>query len=138
MRVWALAKELGKESSELVAELKELGFDVTAPASGLTGEEADAIRKAYAALPDAPGPTGASGGAAPEPVKEDASATEGTDEGAQRAQAVENADRGGRDYVLARKGSISAGGVVVQKGGIVNEAVYRALPDRVHPFFDAV
>ena len=27
MRVWELAAELGKKSSELVAELQELGFD---------------------------------------------------------------------------------------------------------------
>ena len=55
MRVWELASELGKKTSEFLAELQELGFAVTAAASGLSDEEAEAIRKAYAALePTAP------------------------------------------------------------------------------------
>ncbi len=130
MRVWELASELGKKSSELVAELQELGFAVTAAASGLSDEEAEAIRKAYAALePTAPSDAArAESDAGP-----GAEAASGADV---KAQAVEIVPRGDGDYVLVRKGSISAGGVVVQKGGTIHEAAYRALPVRVQKFFD--
>ena len=134
MRVWELAGELGKTSSEFLAELQELGFAVTAPASGLSDEEAEAIRKAYAALePTAPSDAARAESEAGEgPEAEAASAP---DVG---AQAVEIIPRGDGDYVLVRKGSISAGGVVVQKRGTIREAEYRALPGRVQKFFDRV
>ena len=128
MRVWELARELGKESSELVAELQELGFGVTAPASGLNDDEVEAIRKAYAALKDAK----------PEEASEDASATKDAEEGTERPQTPQVIPQGDGDYVLVRKGSISAGGVVVQKGGTIREAAYRTLPARVQKFFDKV
>ncbi len=134
MRVWELASELGKKSSELVAELQELGFAVTAAASGLSDEEAEAIRKAYAALePTAPSDAArAESDAGEGPEAEAASAPD------VEAQAVEIVPRGDGDYVLVRKGSISAGGVVVQKGGTIPEGEYRALPVRVQKFFDRV
>ena len=135
MRVWELAAELGKKSSELVAELQELGFDVTAAASGLSDEEAEAIRKAYAALGDTE-PTAVSGGTARSSDAESAGGGDGAQEGVQRAQAPQIIPRGDGDYVLVRKGSISAGGVVVQKGGNIPEGEYRALPVRVQKFFD--
>ncbi len=132
MRVWELAKELGKESSALVAELKELGFEVTAPASGLSDEEADALQKAYAALALAE-PPAASAETSPEPRSE-AEAASGVE--AEASAEPAGVPRGGSGYVLVRKGSISAGGVVVQKGGTIDEAVYRTLPRRVLKFFD--
>ncbi len=135
MRVWELARALGKESSELLAELQELGFDVTAPASGLSDEEASQIRGAYAALGDVAS-TEASGDAASEAtVEEDLAAGEGTTGTKQGAQAPQIVPRPG-DYVLVRKASISAGGVVVRKGGTIREEAYRTLPARVHQFFD--
>ncbi len=132
MRVWELASELGKKTSEFLAELQELGFDVTAAASGLSDEEAEAIRKAYAALePTAPSDAARAESEAGEgPEAEAASAPD------VEAQAVEIVPRGDGDFVLVRKGSISAGGVVVQKGGTVSEATYHALPVRVQKFFD--
>ncbi len=81
MRVWELAAELGKKTSELVAELQELGFAVTAAASGLSDEEAEAIRKAYAALePTAPS---------------DAARTESEGRGRARGRSSVSARRGG-------------------------------------------
>ncbi len=131
MRVWELTAELGKKSSELVAELQELGFDVTAAASGLSNDEVEAIRKAYAVLePTAPSDAArAESDAGEAPEAEAASAPD------RKAQAVEMVPRGDGDYVLVRKGSISAGGVVVQKGGTIPEGEYRELPVRVHHFF---
>ncbi len=135
MRVWELAAELGKKTSELVAELQELGFAVTAAASGLSDEEAEAIRKAYAALGDTE-PTAVSGGTTRSSDAESAGGGDGAEEGVQRAQVPQIIPRGDGDYVLVRKGSISAGGVVVQKGGAIREGEYRALPVRVQKFFD--
>ena len=128
MRVWELAKELGKGSAELLAELQELGFGVTAPASGLSDDEVEAIRKAYAALKDTK----------PEETSEDASAAEDAEDGAEQAQTPQVIPQGNGDYVLIRKASISAGGVVVQKGGTIRDAAYRTLPARVQKFFDKV
>ena len=111
MRVWELAAELGKKTSELLAELQELGFDVTAAASGLSDEEAEAIRKAYAALGDTE-PTAASVGTTRSSDAESAGGRDGAEEGVQQAQAPQIIPRGDGDYVLVRKGSISAGGVM--------------------------
>ena len=135
MRVWELAAELGKKTSELVAELQELGFAVTAAASGLSDEEAEAIRKAYAALGDTE-PTAVSGGTTRSSDAESTGGGDGAQEGVQRAQVPQIIPRGDGNYVLVRKGSISAGGVVVQKGGTIPEGEYRALPVRVQKFFD--
>ena len=135
MRVWELVSELGKKTSELVAELQELGFAVTAAASGLSDEEAEAIRKAYAALGDTE-PTAVSGGTTRSSDAESAGGGDGAEEGVQRAQVPQIIPRGDGDYVLVRKGSISAGGVVVQKGGTIREGEYRVLPVRVQQFFD--
>ena len=134
MRVWELAAELGKKTSELLAELQELGFDVTAAASGLSDEEAEAIRKAYAALE----PTALSDTARAESDAGEGREAEAASAPDVEAQAVEIVPRGDGDYVLVRKGSISAGGVVVQKRGTVSEATYHALPVRVQKFFDRV
>ena len=134
MRVWELAGELGKTSSELVAELQELGFAVTAAASGLSDEEAEAIRKAYAALE----PTASSGAARAESGAGEGREAEAASAPDVEAPAMEIVPRGDGDYVLVRKGSISAGGVVVQKRGTIREAEYRALPGRVQKFFDRV
>ena len=132
MRVWELAAELGKKTSELLAELQELGFAVTAAASGLSDEEAGAIRKAYAALE----PTAPSDAARAESDAGEGREAEAASAPDVKAQAVEIVPRGDGDYMLVRKGSISAGGVVVQKGGTIREGEYRALPVRVQKFFD--
>ena len=42
----------------------------------------------------------------------------------------------GKVYRLTRRGSVSAGSVRVQKGGIISAEAYAALPRRVKAFFD--
>lgn len=125
MRVYELAKELGKQAKVLLEELRELGFEVTAPTSGLSEDEVEQIRRAYAGLGDAPVDLDVEAGPALDetvaPVQE-----------APVVQAV--LPFGG--FVLVRKATVSAGGVVVKKGGRISETVFHQLPARVHPFFD--
>ena len=59
-RVYEVASELGMSSKVLLKELKEMGFDVTAPMSGLSDEEVARVMAAYRAA-GTPGPGEASG-----------------------------------------------------------------------------
>ena len=185
-RVYEVARELGMESSVLLEELKAMGFEVTAVASGLSDDEVAQVVAAYQAA-GTPGPEeGASeAGTGPSPALEageaDGSvqahafgvgkATARPEPKAAEATAPEKPARvlafeaevasiladesivdkeaaiaalvrdgvqvaAGKVYRLKRRGSVSAGDVRVQKGGILSAEVYATLPRRVKAFFD--
>ncbi len=48
MRIYELARDLGRESKDVLAQAKELGLDVKTASSGLDDEGADLIRLAFA------------------------------------------------------------------------------------------
>jgi len=135
MRVHELAAELGMKSSVLLEELKELGFDYTAAASGVSDDDAEKIRKAYAAL-------GASGqpadGAADTEAPGAEDAAEASAAPVKAEAAMEASARGAGGWRLTGKGSVTAGSVKVSKGATITERQYRTLPARVKKFFEHV
>ena len=188
-RVYEVARELGMESSVLLEELKAMGFEVTAVASGLSDDEVARVVAAYQAA-GTPGPDEGAGdaGTGPSPASVEAGEADGsvqahafgvgkaparpeTKAAEEEAAAPEKPARvlafeaevasiladesildkeaaiaallrdgvqvaAGKVYRLKRRGSVSAGDVRVQKGGILSAEVYATLPRRVKAFFD--
>lgn len=145
MRVHELAKELGQSSSNLLSELQALGFGVTSPSSGLSEEEADQVRAAYAAVPPDGGAASASTAPPAAPPEEAAGAAASPQRAKKKAgakttgkAAASAAPSAGASYVLVRKGSVSTGVIVVRKGEAIDEQTLARLPERVHKYFDCV
>lgn len=115
MRVYELAKELGKESEEVLAVLAEAGIDATAPANGISDDEADEVRAYFAEQAGGGEPTR-------KPKKKAKQKPKKTDLD---------------DYaVLVGKGKVFCGAVLACKGDAVTKAQYDSLPERVQGYFE--
>ena len=137
MRVYELARELGMETKELLPLLQEMGFAVKAPASGIDDERVEAIKQVVEAVRSVEvTPADDAGDGGEIEAKEGAAVEPSAAPPAPVAKGEREPTP--RWWKLVRKGSVSAGGVVVRKGEEVEEGTYATLPRRVRAWFDPV
>lgn len=135
MRVYELAKQLGKGSDEVLSVLAAAGIEAAAPASGISDDEADQVRAYYA--DQAGGDEGATGSSAVGSKADSEAAAGGGQDGKKPKKQKENAPTGGAEEyaVLVGKGKIFCGAVLALKGDAVTKEQYDSLTERVQGYF---
>jgi translation initiation factor IF-2 len=136
MRVYELARELGVESKEVLAQASELGLEVKTASSGLDEDSAELVRLAFApeeeepvAVEEAP--------SEPEPAAEEVEATDRVAEEKAPAEAEETLVAAGRDVEIV---TLTEGADVAEfaeaigqpTGEVVKALLGRGIPAGAH------
>jgi translation initiation factor IF-2 len=136
MRVYELARELGVESKEVLAQASELGLEVKTASSGLDEDSAELVRLAFApeeeepvAVEEAP--------SEPEPAAEEVEATDRVAEENAPAEAEETLVAAGRDVEIV---TLTEGADVAEfaeaigqpTGEVVKALLGRGIPAGAH------